>query len=502
MLMKFPVLKLMILAITVSTLVVACSDSVYEPPSYGAISGLVKDAKSGELLSGASITTSPSTSAIVTDADGNYFLDSVPEGEYMVSAAVSGYTKGSVKVGVKTDDTTEAVILLSESTTNANEAPYAPSDVAPEDGAANQHVSITLNWAGSDPDGDSLYYDVYLYGNNESQKLIVQNTYLDSIRADSLHFNTAYRWQVVAKDGNGGETYSKVWSFTTESFPNNPIVFASSRDGNYNIFSSNQSDSSGLYTVRLTADDYRDWWPRRNPVRDKIAFISDRDVEPQIYTMNTNGSDLVKITTTPVTGYHNYGIGFCWSADGTKLLYSHYENLYMIGGNGAGLQTVATAPPNRHFREVDWSPLNNKIAAVTIGKWKYDSEIYLMDTDGSDTTKLVDNVPGAIGGPAFSPDGSQIAYYQDISGFEAENGRILNAHIIVTNLDGTDTTDISINKPAGYNDMNPRWAPDGTKIIFTQTPNDNSTPPSIWIMNTDGTDRHKFKSNATMPDWQ
>jgi len=492
--------KLML--ISALMLVFGCADTVYEPVSNGAISGTVKDANTGELLSGTSITTNPATDAIVSDDQGNYFLKNVPEGEYLISASKSGYNKGSVQVTVTTDDTTQAIILLSESSTSENRAPNVPTLDSPDDGATNEHVSVTLSWTGSDPDGDSLYYDVYLYGNHESPRLLIADTYQDTITVDSLKFDSAYRWQVVSKDGNGGETYGKVWSFTTEPVPNNPIVFASSRDGNYNIFSTNPEDTTGLYTVRLTSDDFRDWWPRKNPTRSKIAFVSDSNIDPQIFTMNTDGSGVYQVTTVPVIGYHNYGIGFGWSPDGTKLIYSHYETLYTIDGNGTGLTTIATAPANRHFREVDWSPLGNRIVAETIGQWKYDSEIYLMDADGGNMTQLVGNVPGALGDPVFSPDGTKIAYYQDVSGFEAENGRMLNTHIIISNLAGTDTTDISMNKPAGTNDTNPRWSPDGTKIIFTHAPNDNSAPPSVWIMNVDGTNRKQFKSNATMADWQ
>ena len=70
------------------------------------------------------------------------------------------------------------------------------------------------------------------------------------------------------------------------------------------------------------------------------------------------------------------------------------------------------------------------------------------------------------------------------------------------NIDGSDTTDVSVNKSGGTNDLHPRYFPDGAKIIFENVQNDGSRSKDIWIMDVDGNSRQKIISNGEMPDWK
>ena len=69
------------------------------------------------------------------------------------------------------------------------------------------------------------------------------------------------------------------------------------------------------------------------------------------------------------------------------------------------------------------------------------------------------------------------------------------------NINGSNTTDASVNKPAGTNDLQPRFSPDGANIIFINTSNVLGSTAYIWVMTVNGTDRWKIISNAMMPDW-
>ncbi|MEJ2495684.1 MAG: hypothetical protein P8Y79_15305, partial [Ignavibacteriaceae bacterium] len=270
--------------------------------------------------------------------------------------------------------------------------------------------------------------------NNPVQKKIASDITDTTISVENLKYNTTYFWQVTVKDGEA-TTNSNIWSFTTMLAPDNPFLFASWKDGNYEIYSSDTTDNS---TIRLTNNSFRDWYPRLSPNKLQIAFISDEQVDPQIFTMDIDGSDIFRVTNIPVAGYHNNGIGFSWSPDGGQLIYPNYDKLYKINQSGASLTQIATAPPDRHFRETDWSASTNKIVALTIGEKPYDSEIYLMD---------------------------------------------------------------SINKPTGTNDLQPRFSPDGANIIFINTSNVLGSTAYIWVMTVNGSDRWKIINNAIMPDW-
>ncbi len=218
--------------------------------------------------------------------------------------------------------------------------------------------------------------------------------------------------------------------------------------------------------------------------------------------MNLEGADITKITTLPIAGYHNYGVGFCWAENGSRIIYGYYDNLYSINSDRSGLTLVITAPVGRHFHTCDWTAVNNKIVVLTVGSISYESEIYLIDDDGSNMELLVDNLPGCMGSPSFSPSGTKVMFTQDSSGHEISDGRQLDSRVFVINIDGTNKTDLSLNKPNGTNDLYPRWSADGSYIVFCNTPNDGSATGDIWIMDSDGESRTKIADMGTMPDWK
>lgn len=62
-----------------------------------------------------------------------------------------------------------------------NHLPAAPSNPYPVDNAMNVPIDVTLSWGCSDPDGDSLTYDIY-FGTKGNPQLVKSghtgNTYL------------------------------------------------------------------------------------------------------------------------------------------------------------------------------------------------------------------------------------------------------------------------------------------------------------------------------------
>ncbi|MCL5028183.1 MAG: carboxypeptidase-like regulatory domain-containing protein [Bacteroidetes bacterium] len=479
----------------------SCSENTVEPILYGNLSGVVLSPDGKTKISGASVTTSPPSNAIITNGDGEFKIENVPVGNYVVTANKSGYSKGSVSIAINNSETTDAVIFLNINSDYTS--PGMPEYYAPADQAENQPLSITLSWynqSSSKNSIDTTWFDVYLMesGTTLSNK-IASNIVDTNVSIKNLNYNTTYYWQVIAKGRDTAKVYGKIWSFKTKSIPNNPIVLSKLVNGSYEIFS---SDINGDNLVQLTSTENRNWYPRMNSRYNKIAFTTDIEVEPQIYTINKDGSGLFKVSTISVAGYNNYGMGICWSPDGAYIIYPHYDKLYRINMDGTNLTLIANAPPNRNFKDCDWTSVGNKIVVQTIGINVYDSEIYLMNADGSDFNLLVGNMKGKLDNPSFSIDGKKVLYTYDITDYQNSQGRSLESHIFSISVGGKDTVDLSFNKYAGTNDANPRYSSDGSKIIFTNCPNDGSALPDVWIMNADGSHRSKIITNGTMPDWR
>jgi Tol biopolymer transport system component len=119
-------------------------------------------------------------------------------------------------------------------------------------------------------------------------------------------------------------------------------------------------------------------------------------------------------------------------------------------------------------------------------------EIYIMNADGNDQTRLTDN-SASDGDPSWSPDGTKIAFDSTID----EDG---NRDIYIMNADdGSGQTRLT-DDPAF--DTDPSWSPDGTKIAFSSNREDDNS--EIYIMNSDGSGQTRLTDNSAddfSPSW-
>jgi Tol biopolymer transport system component len=116
------------------------------------------------------------------------------------------------------------------------------------------------------------------------------------------------------------------------------------------------------------------------------------------------------------------------------------------------------------------------------------SEIYIMNADGSDLTRLTSDSAGDLG-PAISPDGSRIAFTSDRDG---------NQELYLMNVDGSQVARLTHH--AAY-DSHAAWSPDGQKIAFTSERDGNG---EIYLMNVDGTDPRRLTEDPAedmRPSW-
>ena len=77
-------------------------------------------------------------------------------------------------------------------------------------------TNVTLRWECSDPDGDSLRYEIYSGFREDNLE------YVDTVNephytppSDQMKPSTTYYWKVVAIDEKGAKTKGPAWSFTT-----------------------------------------------------------------------------------------------------------------------------------------------------------------------------------------------------------------------------------------------------------------------------------------------
>jgi hypothetical protein len=95
-----------------------------------------------------------------------------------------------------------------------NRPPSVPTVIMPQHQASNVSVSPLLHWTCSDPDGDSMKYDVYLDSTNTPGIVSSQQSKV-VYSPDTLVSSKKYYWKIVARDGKGDSSVSPVWNFTT-----------------------------------------------------------------------------------------------------------------------------------------------------------------------------------------------------------------------------------------------------------------------------------------------
>ncbi|TDB64051.1 carboxypeptidase regulatory-like domain-containing protein [Arundinibacter roseus] len=480
----------------------SCSEEIFvTPKTFGKISGKVIDNSTKKALGEVLIRLNPSGRSLETDTSGTFFFDSLTVGKYTITATKEALYNEYVTVEI-TDTWNPNVTLYMSEDLKTNRAPTRPLRVTPENRSTVAVVdSLLLSWTASDPDRDTLTYDVYLYSEGTApDTAYISGFKNDSLYVSNLEYSKRYYWQVVARDKSEA-VFSETWSFVTPSFPALTYVFSRETEGLYQIFSANTADKQ----VQLTTTG-SNWRPIVSPNREQIAFISNRATTTQIYLMNRDGRNLRKVTSVPVSGLSPLDLSFTWAYNGSKIIYPSNNRLYSINTDGTGLAVVATAPAGRLFAGCDWNEATKTIIARTTGQTLYDNELVLIQPHGEMNTVLQSAT--RTGNPVFSIEGTQILYSRDIGTFTNEEGRQLDARIFLMNLFDRTVQDLSaintgsvINtseKSPGTNDLEPRYSPTGRTIIFTNTNNDGVSPRNIWVTDSNGRGRTRLFENAEM----
>lgn len=266
------------------------------------------------------------------------------------------------------------------------------------------------------------------------------------------------------------------------------IAFVSARDGNPEIYSVN-ADGSGL--TRLTNDPSDDGDPVWSPDGQRIAFVSNRSGDYEIYVMNADGSDVVRRTFSA-----NHSQEPSWSPDGTLLAYSRLSdgsmNLWIVGADAGGPEpALLFGTPGWDVRPA-WSPDGTRLALVSDwAAYDFVEDIYLINADGSGFEQLTGDIFYHVDYPSWSPDGSLMAVTikKDPGGM----GEYVTS-IGLMNADGTALHPL-VSEAAGKG----AWSPDGQMIAYTSGVGD--VRHILWVR-VDGGDSGVIVSDGWSPDWR
>ena len=252
----------------------------------------------------------------------------------------------------------------------------------------------------------------------------------------------------------GGATSSAQATITvTDNIPaaDPAIVFASERDGNRQIYVMNADGSNVQRIIDTGGTAESPSWSINN----KIVFALDN----QLYTMDTNGGNVAMVSAdggaTAIAGLQP-----SWSPDGSRIVFVSEQDgnreIYVVNADGSNLLRL-TDDANID-EDPEWSPNGAQIAFVT--NRDGNREIYVMSADGSNPVRLTTNDTDDVY-PSWSSDSTRIAFAADRDG---------NREIYIMNTDGSNAVRLTNN---GVVDEQPTWTSNNSQIVFVSEQDGN-----------------------------
>ena len=174
---------------------------------------------------------------------------------------------------------------------------------------------------------------------------------------------------------------------------------------------------------------------------------------------------------------------------GSMNYFEDYD-IYVINADGSNLTRLTTYPDNELAPA--WSPDGKKIAFASYGE-RYG--LYVMNADGSNVTRLLKDT---IYAPSWSPDGKIVFYRR----YEAPGDASEGTEIFFINSDGSNLTKIITFREKAVSNL--QWSPD-EKIVFSLGPS-TSAPAgwNIYVLDVNSKNVTKLTNNPNgdvFPTW-
>ncbi len=241
--------------------------------------------------------------------------------------------------------------------------------------------------------------------------------------------------------------------------------------------------------------------PVWSPDGSRLAFASNRDGDYNLYVMNADGSSLERLTSEP-----GDELDPAWSPDGTKIAFHHnpptgpgpttlsvldladgaITDLVAIPGNVGKLPGTVGRP--------DWSPDGTRIVFRVQRRYQgsevgfAETSIYVVNADGSRLTKLATEGNVGDSDPAWTPDGRRILFWGDRG-----SGRAF----LSMRPDGSGVRPFGVPLPRDFLTLD--WSPDGRWMVLGGA---WDHPYPLYLVSADGSEVFVLEPTAGEPNWR
>lgn len=238
-----------------------------------------------------------------------------------------------------------------------------------------------------------------------------------------------------------------------------------------------QSGGIEPFSSNFNIDQFYGWYPDNQRVL--VRFESQG-----LWLVNPTGEEKTPLAV-PCSG-EVYGAAA--SPDGKRVVYTYQNETWMVNADGHNAYQLSQQIASAGL--FSWSPDGSKIAFAGSG-WM------LMDADGSNPHTIGDHTfaQGYMLPPLWSPDSKTLAVVgSDVadSFSETSEEKIFNGtNIFLIDVNTGEERPLLNNQSTG--NIDPAWSPDGSMIAFISNRSGSS---EVWVINNDGSSLHQVTTDG------